>query len=265
MKISKINNRHYGQFFEQALESTINREVVINKTEFVFPAGDEATMASHAAQLADYLNATSAKRVGNQTSNESCDLYIDEEEVELKYVGSGSGTYFNTSMEYTTLLGFESYHDYLVKVGYIAKLKSLFGDMVSETNISPVSNANSSYIRNNHTSIYNRLAKWEGTIRKIYVRKFYEFLLENPTAKAQFISDMITKNASGKHIPKRLIVFNHSKETITEYTREKLTKLTENDIIELNGYSITFGGVRVTFAWQNGTGLNNPTIRVFII
>ena len=76
---------------------------------------------------------------------------------------------------------------------------------------------------------------------------------------------MITKNASGKHIPKRLIVFNRSKETITEYTREKLTKLTENDIIELNGYSITFGGVRVTFAWQNGTGLNNPTIRVFII
>ena len=83
MKISKTNNRHYGQFFEQALESTVNGEAVINKTEFVFPAGDEATMISHAAQLADYLKATSARRVGNQTSNESCDLYIDEELVKL--------------------------------------------------------------------------------------------------------------------------------------------------------------------------------------
>lgn len=264
MKISKANNRHYGQYFEQAIESTINKEEISNKTGFKFPKEDIELMNKHSKILSDYLSAEKATRVGQKTSNESCDLLVDGCEIEIKYVGSGAGTYFNTSMEYVTNIGFISYHDYLLHTGYLAKLKKCFGDMVSLENISPVSNANSSIIRKEYPDIYNKFSAWEGRIREVYVKKFFEFLVSNPQARATFISDMITKDASGKHIPDRLIVFNHSNETIVDYTKEDLTSISKNDIIELSGYSIKFGNAKATFAWQNGTGLNNPTIRVFI-
>ena len=49
-----------------------------------------------------------------------------------------------------------------------------------------------------------------------------------------------------------------------EINKEYLTQLLDNNIIKLTGTSICFGKVRITFSWQNGVGLNNPTIRVFI-
>ena len=265
MKITKANNRHYGQYFEQALESIINNEVIQNKTGFTFPQEHTDIMCTHAKKLANYLNSKEAKRVGDKTSNESCDLKIDGQEIELKYVGSGSGTYFNTSMEYIVTLGFPSYHSCLEMGGYIEALKGLFGDKVKEDNISPVSNADSSFIRANYPEVYTKLSAWEGKIRALYVKEFFNFLQQNPDKKAQFITDMITKDVSGKHIPDRLIVFNHSSETITDWSKKYLTSLADNDIINLSGkYSINFGNAKATFAWQNGTGLNNPTIRVFI-
>lgn len=265
MKISKANNRHYGQYFEEALASLIQGEAIVNSTGFNFLEEHIALMNKHAQILKDHVGGTNAERVGNFTSSESCDIKIDGEEIELKYVGGGSGTYFNTSMDYVKTLGFVSYHEYLVATGYIEKLKDAFGDMVSETNLSPVSNANSSLIRHNYPKAYKKFSEWEGRIRAIYVKKFFEFLVDNPEQRGRFISDMITKDVSGKHIPDRLIVFNHNTEQITDWTRENLTSLTKNDIIELSGkYSIVFGKAKATFAWQNGTGLNNPTIRVFI-
>lgn len=264
MRISKTNNRHYGQYFEQAVESTINKTEIENKTGFDFPADHIQLMNSHATKMGEYFSAQKAERVGEKTSLESCDIKIDGQEVELKYVGGGSGTYFNTSMEYVTTLGFVSYHEFLVHTGYLEKLQNTFGDMVSLTNTSPVSNANSSYIRHNYTDAYQKFSAWETKIRTVYVKKLYEFLNKNPQARAKFISDMITKNASGKHIPDRLVVFNHNTEEIVEFTKENLTDMKNNDIIELSGVSIKFGSTRVTFAWQNGTGLNNPTIRVFV-
>lgn len=264
MRISKANNRHYGQYFEQAVESRINKEEIINKTGFDFPQDHIELMSKHAEQLSTYFSAKQAKRVGEHTSDESCDLKIDGKEVELKYVGSGNGTYFNTSIEYLTTLGFMSYHTFLLGSGYLSKLKEYFGDIVSLENISPVSSANSSMIRHSYPDIYEKFSTWENKIRRIYIKKLFSFLNTNPEARAQFVSDMISKNASGKHVPDRLVVFNHSNETIVEYTKENLTDMTKNDIIELSGVSIKFGNAKATFAWQNGTGLNNPTIRVFI-
>lgn len=264
MRVSKANSRHYGQYFEQAVESIVNKNGIENQTGFTFPAEHINLMDKHAKQLGDYLSAENAKRVGEQTSSESCDIKIDGQEVELKYVGSGSGTYFNTSMEYVTTLGFTSYHEFLKATGYLKKLKEVFGDMVSLENVSPVSNASSTTIRHEYPEVYQKFAAWENKIRTVYVKKLFEFLNENPEARAKFISDMITKDASGKHVPDRLIVFNHSDETITEFSKENLTDMKNNDIIELSGFSIKFGNAKATFAWQNGTGLNNPTIRVFI-
>lgn len=37
-----------------------------------------------------------------------------------------------------------------------------------------------------------------------------------------------------------------------------------NDNLALSGGTIKMYGVHFTIAWQNGTGLNNPTIRVFL-
>ena len=81
----------------------------------------------------------------------------------------------------------------------------------------------------------------------------------------KFIYDIITKNTNGKKtIPDSIIIYNHKKEEIMEINKEYLTQLLDNNIIKLTGTSICFGKVRITFSWQNGVGLNNPTIRVFI-
>lgn len=265
MLIKKENNQYYGKYFEQAINSIINGEKVINSTGYTFTIEEEQTMIKHAKEVANYLNGKESVYVGNKTSTESCDLLVDNRKIELKYVQSGTGTYFNTSIEYLKELGFKSYHEYLLENGYLLFLKRIFGDKVSLTNTSPVSRDYSSYIRNNHSNGYELIKQKEIKLREAYINDLFVYLKENKNIAYKFIYDMITKNTNGKKtIPDSIIIYNHKKEEIMEINKEYLTQLLDNNIIKLTGTSICFGKVRITFSWQNGVGLNNPTIRVFI-
>ena len=88
--------------------------------------------------------------------------------------------------------------------------------------------------------------------------------MSNAEARLQFIKNLITKEVSNKNMPDRLIVFNHDTKWIREFNKQDiLTRLVDDNLI-LSGGTIKMYGVHFTIAWQNGTGLNNPTIRVFL-
>ena len=88
--------------------------------------------------------------------------------------------------------------------------------------------------------------------------------MNNTEARLQFIKNLITKEASNKSMPDRLIVFNHDTKWIREFNKQDILTCLVNDNLALSGGTIKMYGVHFTIAWQNGTGLNNPTIRVFL-
>jgi hypothetical protein len=92
----------------------------------------------------------------------------------------------------------------------------------------------------------------------------YQFLIENNEARLQFVKNLITKEASNKNMPDRLIVFNHANKWIIEFNMQDILTRLDNDGLSVSGGTIKMYGVHFTIAWQNGTGLNNPTIRVFL-
>ena len=92
----------------------------------------------------------------------------------------------------------------------------------------------------------------------------YNYLNDNPDKRYIFIKDMITKMASNKETPDRLVVFSHSHKWIREFKKTEILSLVRDDSFILSGVTIKIPGVHFTFGWQNGTGLNNPTIRVFL-
>ena len=60
-----------------------------------------------------------------------------------------------------------------------------------------------------------------------------------------------------------LLVYNYKKHTAKIVN---IHDIIVNNSIRINGQSLIFGDkIRITLSWQNGVGLNNPTIRVFLI
>lgn len=259
----KKNNQYYGQYFEEAICSIINHVDIPNNTGYSFEAEEIERMNSHANQVAKHIQAKSAVYVGRETSNQNCDIICDEESIEIKYVSTGNGTYFNTSISVIDTIGFESYHSRLLTSGYISRMKEIFGDMISETNLSPVKSAKDASLIKAHKD-YRYLADIESDIRVSYVKDFFDFLVKNEEAMRKFIYGLITKDFANKKIPFRIVVFNYEKESILEISKAQVEKMLESKTIRNAGKSLVFDDFRVAFGWQNGNGLRNPTLRVFL-
>ena len=266
MKILKENNQYYGEYIERAVNVAINKKSFndINLINFNFSDEEIKEMNNDVLILCNFINGSESKYVGRETSNKSADLIVDGKEIELKYVKSGKGTYYNTTLDYVKTIGFKSYHDYLLEYGYITLLKEKFGDMVSLVNSSPVSIKNSSFIRHSMKKDYKEILPIEEEIRCKFCFDFYNYLIKNPEKKIQFINDMVSKNNSNKNIPDKLIVFNHSSKKIICFTKENIESLIDYDNLKPTKKGLVFGDIQIQFGWQNGNGLSNPTIRVFI-
>lgn len=265
MIISKADNQHYGRYFEEAVSSYINKIEPINNTNFAFLQEELDEMNSDAKQVADYLNLRRAEYVGRKTSTEDCDIIGDNQKIEIKYVSTGKGTYLNTSIDYLhTALGFTRYHDYMTKYGLIELLEQYFGDDINKNNTSPATQKFSSYVQKEKPAEYKEIVKLDKSIRTQYVTDLYNYLLENPDKLRIFISDMITKEASDKTVPTRIVIFNHKTKQILDLTNEKIYEMAKSKVLKNCGLSLAFDNFRVAIGWQNGTGLNNPTLRVFI-
>lgn len=265
MKITKTNNQYYGKYFEQAVVAYINQIEPINKTGFNFSIADIITINEDAKNVANYIDGVEAQWVGNETSNQSCDLIVDGKEIELKY-SKTKGTYYNTTIEYfVNKFNLISYKEFMKETGVLLYLEKFFGDKVYK-NISPVSQQESKDFRHNCPSEYKELKKLESISREKYVKYIYDYFSIHPENLGIFTENMLTKNESGKHIPDRMIIYSYDKDEIIEYDKDEIFSWARGiKIFNITGkFSLNFDKFKVTIAWQNGTGLNNPTIRIFI-
>lgn len=263
MKIAREYNQYYGRYIERGIVDYTNNLPIQNYEEFAFPTEHIKTMNNDIAIIANYLNSSNIRYIGNHTANEDGDLVVDNTIVELKYTDGSLGTYFNTSTEFVKYIGFTTFSEYLKSQGYYNDLIQL-GVEVNINNVSPVSMATSKDIRHNNPELYKQIIGIEKDYRLRYVALLYQYLISNNEARLQFIKNLITKEASNKNMPDRLIVFNHDAKWIREFKKQDILTRLEDNNLALSGGTIKMYGIHFTIAWQNGTGLNNPTIRVFL-
>lgn len=265
---SRSNNQYYGKYFECCIVSALNKEEIEYKENYSFTKEEKENIFKEAQKVAHFLGNHTATYVGNQTANESGDLILDNQEViEIKRVSQGTGTYFNTSIYYLQKFGFD-FKQYLKNYNYYDKLRENFKGVcfINERANSPVSQSDSSLIRHNYEDIYNREIKpLDLSIRKKFTEDFYNYLKNNTDKMYEFVSDMLNKNTetSKKQAPDRIIIYNYTKDTINEIVFKDLLNNCSEEL-KCSDTGISFGNLRVQFSWQNGAGLNNPTIRVFI-
>lgn len=263
MKIAREHNQYYGRYIERGIADYVNNLPIRNYEEFAFSINHIETMNDDISIIANYLNSANVQYIGNHTTNENGDLVVDNNIVELKYTDCSLGTYFNTSTEFIRHIGFITFSEYLKSQGYYDDLSHL-GIEVNFNNVSPVSMAVSKNIRHNNPELYKQIIDIEKDYRLRYVSVLYRYLMNNTEARLQFIKNLITKEASNKSMPDRLVVFNHNTKRIREFNKQDILNCLVNNNLTLSGGTIKLYGVHFTIAWQNGTGLNNPTIRVFL-
>lgn len=264
LNITKETNQYYGKFFENAVASIINNETIVNKTGYDnFTSEDINQMIDDAKICAKYLNGTKCEWVGNQTSNANCDIIIDDNEhIELKYVSSGTGTYFNTSIYYFTKFGFD-FKEYMNNNNYYDIFKDN-GFNYSLKNNSPVNVKESKNIRHNYSNIWEKEIKpADEKIRQQFIDDLVKYFNNHHDCLYTFISDMLNKNTEtvNKTAPDKIIVFNYKEKEIYEVNPNN--QIEEGNISNTDK-SIKIDNIRIAIGWQNGNGLNNPTIRVFL-
>ena len=262
LNIQKAYNQYYGQYMEEAVTAIINnQEIPNNVKDYTFQQWEIDIMNEDAKTIANYLNATTAIYTGRQTSNQSCDIIVDNREIELKYSKS-NGTYYGTSVSFFDSYGLTSFKEFLINYGVLDFLSQFFGDKVYN-NLSPVDKDEGSIWRKENPELYKQLKKIEAVAREAYVEYVFNYLIEDESHIEDYVRKMLTKEASGKHIPDSIIVYHYDTDEIVEISKEEIMSMTKNLSISRNGYTFKFAGFHTTIAWQNGTGLNNPTVRVY--
>jgi hypothetical protein len=270
MKIKKAENQYYSKYFELKITSIILKcqvedlENFKQIKDFNFSQEEINEMDSDAALLVDtyFKSSKTAVHTGTNTSLSNSDIIIDGEQIEIKYVESGSGTYYNTTINYLQKLNFINFNEFYKNKGYYQFLESL--DLKPNIlNTSPFTQAEGINIMKSK-DLYKKIQEKDKVIRAMYVDELFKFLLQNDEARNKMAYDMISKNESNKDIVDKIIVYNYDTKNLTCVTKDDLISKISSNIKKSGKYSIIFGNYKVTIAWQNGTGLNNPTIRVFI-
>lgn len=264
MNFKKEHNQYYAAFVESRVAAYINQEEYSLPDlikDFSFSPEEIAEMEADALVIAKEIGGEKAVWVGRSTSNEDCDIIVDGRRVEIKYVSMGKGTYLNTSLAYfSDKLGFTPFTDYTHKT-ICPYLEKFFGNGVYK-NFSPVSREESSLFQDRDE--YKELQKIDKVMRKEYVENLYNFLISNPDKLKLFMADIVSKNVSNKEMPEEVVIFNHIKKEFMSFTKEDIIKKINSKTIKKTSLGLVLDGFRVQIGWQNGTGLNNPTLRVFL-
>ena len=263
----KATNQYYGKFFETAVVAQLNNSEVEYNENYEFSPEEKTEMLKQAKKVANYLGDYTAEYIGNQTALASGDIKLNNgETIELKRVSAGTGTYFNTSIYYFSKFGFD-FKTYMEKYGLYNELEKYFGKeiRISRSNNSPVSQPNSSFIRHNYKELYETyIVPIDEKCRKHFLKDLVSYFQKNTDKIYEFVSDMLNKNTetSKKTKPDRIIVYNYNQDTVNEINIEALKFDSSN--IYMTEKGMVIGNIRVAIGWQNGNGLNNPTIRIFL-
>lgn len=265
---SRAENQYYGKFRECCVVAHLNHTDIDYHENHVFTTEEQDVLFNEAKLIADFIGDHTATYLGNHTANESGDILLDNGEiVEIKTVSAGSGTYFNTSIYYFLKFGFD-FKKYMEECGlYDAIERSFNSDIkVNRNTNSPVNQATSSFIRHNHESVWKEnIVPVDSAMRMKFTQDIADYFSNNPDRIYEFISDILNKNSpsSKKTSPDRMIILNYKNKTVREID---LAHFKENisTNIRVTDKGLVIGNVRLAFSWQNGVGLNNPTIRAYL-
>jgi hypothetical protein len=114
--------------------------------------------------------------------------------------------------------------------------------------------------------LFDELTELELPIRQKWVKRIINYFENNPDEIIRLYNIVLTKAASDKQTPDYYLVYNYTKQTAEITSALELAtddiklKTSDEDTV-----SFIVGNFRLTFAWQNGTGFSNPTVRAFII
>lgn len=270
---AKMDNQYFGKYFERCIVEAINQTgTILNPADFDdtngydFSQDEINTINTQAKKVADYLGYTEkATHIGNHTSIETGDIQLGNSKVEIKRVSAGRGTYHNTSIYYFERFGFD-FKEYMTKAGLYEAIETYFPEVkVSRKNNSPVNQATSSQIRHSgNEEGNNKILEADKKARKLFIKDLADFFKNNKEATNTFFQDMINKlkiNDNEYHCPDRIIVYNYEKDTIDELNMSDYNTLNQ---VSNTDFALIIGNLRLQIGWQNGNGLNNPTIRVFL-
>lgn len=265
---SKETNQYYGKYRECCVVAHLNKTDVEYNEGYDFSEEEKSLLFQQSKLIADYLGNHKAEYLGNHTKLECGDIKLDNGEIiEIKTVSSGTGTYFNTSIYYFEKYGF-NFKDYMNKYGLYETLENNFGDKfaISRKNKSPVNKEISSKIRHNYKELYKSfVVPVDLNVRKYFISDLVKYFSNNSDKVYEFITDMLNKTTSTctKMAPDRLIVLNYAKNTIREINLKTFYDNINTNIKKTDA-GLIIGNIRIAISWQNGVGLNNPTIRVFL-
>lgn len=254
---TKALNRYSGKDFEKHIYCFLTGEKLeLSGIHFSDDMQQDAKLV--ADKIKETLNPSNVIYAGDNYKQDG-DLIIDNLPVEIKYVSSGgSGTYYNTSMSVFEKFGMRSFRDFDTPIRNF--LESFFGKSVYENN-SPVSMKESKLFRQDENN-YKLLKSIDKECRKQYVNYIYNFFKANKNVMVDFYHKMLSKELSSKNAPEYIFVFSRTSKATKVIRKSELVK---NDfILSKSDLSFTISNLRFAVSWQNGSGLNNPTIRVFL-
>ena len=265
---SRSKNQFFGKYRECCVVAHLNKTPVEYHENYIFTEEEHQRLFAEAKLVADFLGSHTSTYLGNHTSSESGDILLDNGEIiELKTVSAGAGTYFNTSIYYFLKFGF-NFKDYMEKYGLYNALEQTFGNIikVSRSNNSPVSQPHSSLIRHNYKKLYEeKIVPIDTILRMEFTKDIANFFIDNSDKIYEFITDMLEKNSvTGKKTsPDRMIVLNYKKGKVREIDLKNFKNSISTNI-RITDKGLVIGNIRLAFSWQNGVGLNNPSIRVYL-
>ena len=266
---SRAENQYYGKYRECCVVAYLNSSDVEYHENYTFTEEEKKTLFNEAKLIADFLGNHTATYLGNHTATESGDILLDTGDVvEIKTVSAGTGTYLNTSIHYFSKFGFD-FKKYMEDYGLYDAIEQNFGSMVkvSRKNNSPVSQTDSSFIRHNYESEWReKIVPIDETMRINFTQDIVNYFSQNSDKAYEFISDVLNKDTSStskKTSPDRLIVLNYKKGTVREIDLKNFKDNISTNI-KITNKGFVIGNVRIAISWQNGVGLNNPTIRAYL-
>lgn len=269
---NKAENQWYGKAFEQLFYLIASKKDLFNPYPERIPEKDYFNLIEEARDCVEQFEIRepiySIEWVGGHTITASGDLIINGTVREFKRVSSGLGTWGNYSINnlYPYAENIPSHIEVMDEYGFLNVLKPYAGEKPRwEKNPftpNPLNKEEVAELEKNEDSVAKR-DELDLIWRSAFAKNVFDYFSKNLTDAQAFVNECVNKQISGKNMPKSLCVYNYVKKELSIYSDNEILEKSEITDIHLNDFGITFGKVRINFAWKNHAG-RNLAIYVFL-
>ena len=141
---------------------------------------------------------------------------------------------------------------------------------INYDSMSPLKQQDASTLRHMYGDIVDMISEHELQIRRAYTSYVVSYISVN-ALEGIVVNDMLNKrkmsNGTYKGMSDIIIICNSKTGGIRTISKQKLmAKASDSYKMHSTETSIVFDGLmRLALGWQNGNGMNNPTVRAFLL